>query len=71
MAEIFSAVLTGMRLSFDILPMWVGRTCRQRGMGAFVLALNPEAFLDRDGLMPGCAAMSKRCAHRPRGPIAG
>ncbi len=46
-AEIFSAVLTGMRLSFDILPMGGPDFSTPRGMGAFVLALNPDAFLDR------------------------
>ena len=52
-AEIFSAVLTGMRLSFDILPMGGPDMSTPRGMGAFVLALNPEAFLDRDGFDAG------------------
>lgn len=46
-AEVFSAVLTGMRLSFDILPMGGPDFSTPRGMGAFVLALNPDAFLDR------------------------
>lgn len=46
-AEIFSAVLTGMTLSFDILPMGGPDMSTPRRMGAFVLALNPEAFLDR------------------------
>ncbi|MTH76143.1 Ldh family oxidoreductase [Paracoccus aestuariivivens] len=44
-AEIFSAVLTGMKLSFDILPMGGPDFSTPRQMGAFVLALNPEAFL--------------------------
>ena len=46
-AEIFSAVLTGMKLSFDILPMGGPDFATPRGMGAFMLALNPDAFLDR------------------------
>lgn len=46
-AEVFSAVLTGMRLSFDILPMGGPDFSTPRGMGAFVLALNPDAFLER------------------------
>ena len=46
-AEIFSAVLTGMRLSFDILPMGGPDFATPRGMGAFMLALNPDAFLER------------------------
>ncbi len=46
-AEIFGAVLTGMNLSFDILPMGGPDFATPRGMGAFVLALQPDAFLDR------------------------
>lgn len=46
-AEIFSAVLSGMKLSFDIDPMGGPDFATPRGMGAFVLALKPEAFLDR------------------------
>ncbi|MDS9466101.1 Ldh family oxidoreductase [Paracoccus sp. MBLB3053] len=46
-AEIFSAVLTGMRLSFDILPMGGPDFATPRALGAFVIAMNPDAFLDR------------------------
>lgn len=46
-AEIFSAVLTGMKLSFDIDPMPGPDFTKPRGMGAFVLALKPDAFVDR------------------------
>ncbi|MFD1882466.1 Ldh family oxidoreductase [Paracoccus pacificus] len=46
-AEIFSAVLTGMKLSFDIAPMPGPDFSTPRGLGAFVMALNPDAFLDR------------------------
>ncbi|WP_128255607.1 Ldh family oxidoreductase [Falsirhodobacter deserti] len=46
-AEIFSAVLSGMTLSFDIPPMGGPDFSTPRAMGAFVLALNPDAFLDR------------------------
>ncbi|WP_137136410.1 Ldh family oxidoreductase [Rhizobium sp. FKY42] len=46
-AEIFSAVLSGMRLSFDIAPMGGPDFAAPREMGAFVLALKPEAFVDR------------------------
>lgn len=45
-AEIFSAVLTGMKLSFDIPPMGGPDFSTPRGMGAFVMAIKPEAFLD-------------------------
>lgn len=46
-AEIFSAVLTGMKLSFDIAPMGGPDFSMPRGMGAFVMALKPEAFLEK------------------------
>lgn len=46
-AEIFSAILTGMKLSFDIAPMGGPDFSKPRGMGAFVLAIKPEAFVDR------------------------
>lgn len=46
-AEIFSAVLTGMKLSFDIDPMGGPDFSKPRGMGAFVLAIKPDAFVDR------------------------
>lgn len=44
LVEIFSAVLTGMKLSFDILPMAGPDLATPRGLGAFVIALQPEAF---------------------------
>jgi LDH2 family malate/lactate/ureidoglycolate dehydrogenase len=44
--EILSAVLTGMKLSFDIAPMPGPDFSTPRGLGAFVIALNPTAFLD-------------------------
>ncbi len=46
--EILSAVLTGMKLSFDIAPMPGPDFSKPRGLGAFVIALNPAAFLDID-----------------------
>ncbi|MCZ7858013.1 Ldh family oxidoreductase [Agrobacterium salinitolerans] len=48
MVEIFSAVLSGMKLSFDLAPMGGPDFSTPRGLGAFVLALKPEAFLERD-----------------------
>ncbi len=54
LVEIFSAVLTGMKLSFDILPMGGPDLSTPRGMGAFVIALEPSAFTPgeefRDGM---------------------
>lgn len=46
-AEIFSAVLTGMRLSFDIPAMMGEDMQTPRQLGAFVMAIQPEAFVDR------------------------
>ena len=47
LAEILSAVLTGMRLSFDIPLMEGPDFVQPRLLGAFMLALNPDALLDR------------------------
>lgn len=46
-AEIFSAVLTGMRLSFDIPAMMGEDMQTPRQLGAFVMAIQPEAFVER------------------------
>lgn len=46
-AEILSAVLTGMRLSFEIAPMPGPDLETPRQMGAFVIAIDPEAFIPR------------------------
>jgi LDH2 family malate/lactate/ureidoglycolate dehydrogenase len=53
LVEIFSAVLTGMRLSFDILPMGGPDFSTPREMGAFVMALKPEAFAPGDVFQAG------------------
>lgn len=53
--EIFSAVLSGMTLSFDIAPMGGPDFSTPRAMGAFVLALNPDAFLERPRFEAGMA----------------
>ncbi|WP_168380976.1 Ldh family oxidoreductase [Modicisalibacter radicis] len=45
LVEILSAVLTGMQLSFDIAPMPGPDLSTPRGLGAFVLALDPAAFV--------------------------
>lgn len=45
-SEILSAVVTGMRLSFEILPMPGPDMSTPRQMGAFFIALNPEAMTD-------------------------
>ncbi len=45
LVEIFSAALSGARLSFDIAPMGSSDLATPRNVGAFVLALRPSAFL--------------------------
>ena len=52
-AELFSAVLTGMKLSFDLLPMGGPDLSTPRGLGAFVMAIRPEAFGDRETFQQG------------------
>nr|WP_200372090.1 Ldh family oxidoreductase [Rhodovibrio salinarum] len=47
MIEVLSAVVTGMNLSFEIAPMGGPDFSTPRGLGAFVLALRPDAFVDR------------------------
>ena len=44
-AEIFSAVFTGMKISPDLDAMVGGDMTRPRGVGGFVIAIDPEAFL--------------------------
>jgi LDH2 family malate/lactate/ureidoglycolate dehydrogenase len=46
-AEIFSAVFSGMKLSAEVLPMNGPDFSTPRKLGAFVMALKPEAFVDR------------------------
>jgi LDH2 family malate/lactate/ureidoglycolate dehydrogenase len=46
-AEILSAALTGMRISVEILPMIGEDMSTPRELGAFVLALEPAAFVER------------------------
>lgn len=45
MAEVFAAALTGMRLSPEILPMGGPDFATPRGLGAFVLAIDPDGFI--------------------------
>ena len=48
LVEIFSAVLSGMGLSFDLLPMGGPDLSTPRGLGAFVMAVRTDAFVDRE-----------------------
>jgi LDH2 family malate/lactate/ureidoglycolate dehydrogenase len=52
-AEIFSAMLTGMRLSFEIAPMGGPDFSTPRSLGAFVLAIRPDAFVDQETFADG------------------
>lgn len=53
LAEILSAVLSGMRLSPEIAPMGGPDFSTPRGMGAFVMALKPDAFVDEAAFEDG------------------
>jgi LDH2 family malate/lactate/ureidoglycolate dehydrogenase len=61
-AEILSAVLSGMRLSTEILPMNGPDLSTPRRLGAFLMAFKPEAFVERavfdDGMSRYLAALS-------------
>lgn len=46
--EVFSAVLAGARLSFDIAPMGGPDFGTPRNVGAFVMAMKPGAFLPQE-----------------------
>ncbi|SMO91455.1 Ldh family oxidoreductase [Paracoccus laeviglucosivorans] len=63
--EIFSAVLTGMRLSFDILPMGGPDMETPREMGSFVLAVNPDAFTPRSTFDAGMARYMNTLRNSP------
>ncbi|HEV7437391.1 MAG TPA: Ldh family oxidoreductase [Pseudorhizobium sp.] len=52
-AEILSAVFSGMKLSFDILPMNGPDVSTPRALGAFVLALKPGAFVSEETFQAG------------------
>lgn len=47
-SEILSAVMTGMRLSFDILPMNGPDYATPRELGAFVIAINPTVLTTKE-----------------------
>lgn len=63
LVEILSAVLSGMRLSFEILPMAGPDLSTPREMGAFVLAIRPDAFIERSAFDAGM----DRYLHQLRG----
>lgn len=53
LVEILSAVVSGMRLSFDIAPMNGPDIATPRALGAFVLAIRPGAFIAEDVFQAG------------------
>jgi LDH2 family malate/lactate/ureidoglycolate dehydrogenase len=53
LAEILSAVLTGMKLSLDITPMAGPDMSTPRELGMFVMAMRPEAFISLDRFHDG------------------
>ena len=53
LVEVFSAVLTGMRLSFDILPMGGPDFATARKLGAFAIAMRPDAFVSGEVFSQG------------------
>jgi LDH2 family malate/lactate/ureidoglycolate dehydrogenase len=67
--EILSGVLTGMRLSFELLPMAGADLQTPRGLGAFVLAILPGAFLDAGAFHAGMRRYLTRL--RSSQPVAG
>lgn len=52
-SEIFSAVLTGMRLSPDILPMVGADMHTPRELGAFVIVMDPDGFVGAEIVKAG------------------
>ncbi|WP_332118329.1 Ldh family oxidoreductase [Azorhizobium caulinodans] len=55
LVEIFSALLSGALLSFDIAPMVGPDMATPRNIGAFVLAVRPSAFLEPEAYEEGMA----------------
>ena len=53
LADIFSAALSGMRLSFEIAAMFGPDFTTPRELGAFVMALKPGAFVEEETFRDG------------------
>lgn len=53
LAEIFSGLLTGMKISPEILPMGGPDMATPRDMGAFVICIDPDGFIGRALLLSG------------------
>ena len=67
LVEILSAVLTGMRLSYEILPMGGPDMRTPRRMGAFVLAIDPRAFLPGEAFAKRMAVYLRTLRRSPAG----
>ena len=65
LVEILSAVFTGMTSSLDMLPMVGGDLSTPRKMGAFVLAIRPDAIIDAASFRGRHAALSRHAARVP------
>lgn len=64
-AEILSSVINGMRIGPDILPMGGPDFETPREMGAFVIAIDPEAFIGRALFAAGMAHYLKSLRESP------
>lgn len=53
LVEILSATLSGMRLSFELAPMMGPDFSTPRGLGAFVMAIRPEALVEAERFQDG------------------
>lgn len=65
LAEVLSAVLTGMKLSFDIAPMAGPDLRTPRSLGAFVMAIRPDAFVDAQTFQNGMRRYLDRLRSSP------
>lgn len=63
LVEIVSAVLSGMRLSHEIIPMSGSDRQTPRKMGAFVLAIRPDAVVDRETFDDGMQRYVRALRH--------
>lgn len=71
-AEVFSAVLSGSPLSNELLPMGGDDKATPRRLGAFVMALRPDAFVEGETFADGMAryrAHIAASAARPGGKV--
>lgn len=65
LVEIFSALLSSMKLSFEIAPMSGPDMKTPRKLGAFVMALRPDAFTDMEAFNDGMRRYLKALRSSP------